>query len=442
MEASYIGNPRAAGRSLWPAIALYAIGYALTLYVFFPGVMTYDGRFIYEDTARPFRGDWQSPVLTNLWGLIDPIAPGSGSIFLLVATLYWVAFGVMAVSMGRRSFWPALLLAFCALSPPAFVFVGVVWRDVPFAVLWLLAGTLGFAAPGWMGRIIALGLLAFGVLLRPNALFAAPILVAYLWRPGDFSLKRALIVYLPSVLLLYGLWQGIYYGAIGAVRQHPEQSVMVYDLGGITHFAKENQFPVSWSEEETALLIGGCYQPTEWNVYWSYGPCRFVMERLERNGIFGTDVLAAAWRRSIIAYPAAYFRHRASYMSNFLAGDENVTVWLRELDDPSKFLFADRMVFTALRSMHDALKPTLLFRPWLWLLASTVLCAVAWRRRGARAGAFALGLCGSAVIYVASFFVFGVSSDFRYAYWAVLATLAGAVALTLPDRTIRFTQSG
>ena len=89
------------------------------------------------------------------------------------------------------------------------------------------------------------------------------------------------------------------------------------------------------------------------------------MERLEHNGVFGTDVLAAAWRRAIVAHPAAYFRHRASYMSNFLAGNENVTVWLRELDDPSKFLFADRMAFTALRLMHDALKPTPLFRPWL-----------------------------------------------------------------------------
>ena len=38
-----------------------------------------------------------------------------------------------------------------------------------------------------------------------------------------------------------------------------------------------------------------------------------------------------------------------------------------------------------------------------------------------------LGLCGSATIYVMSFFVVGVASDFRYGYWAVLAAIAGAV---------------
>jgi len=38
-----------------------------------------------------------------------------------------------------------------------------------------------------------------------------------------------------------------------------------------------------------------------------------------------------------------------------------------------------------------------------------------------------LGLCGSATIYVMSFFIVGVSSDFRYGYWAVLAAIAGVV---------------
>ena len=38
-------------------------------------------------------GDWQSPVMVWLWGLIDPIAPGAGSMFLLIATTYWLGFG-------------------------------------------------------------------------------------------------------------------------------------------------------------------------------------------------------------------------------------------------------------------------------------------------------------------------------------------------------------
>jgi peptidoglycan/LPS O-acetylase OafA/YrhL len=51
----------------------------------------------------------------------------------------------------------------------------------------------------------------------------------------------------------------------------------------------------------------------------------------------------------------------------------------------------------------------------------------AWRRRETPAGAFAFGVCGSAAVYVLSFFAVGVASDFRYAYWAVLAGIVGSV---------------
>ena len=39
--------------------------------------MTYDAKFVYEDIAKGVLGDWQSPVMTVLWGLIDPVAPGA-----------------------------------------------------------------------------------------------------------------------------------------------------------------------------------------------------------------------------------------------------------------------------------------------------------------------------------------------------------------------------
>jgi hypothetical protein len=73
--------------------------------------------------------------------------------------------------------------------------------------------------------------------------------------------------------------------------------------------------------------------------------------------------------------------------------------------------------------------PTPVFRAGTWLLLNMAVCLLAWRRRETPSGAFALGICGSAVVYLATFFTVGVATDFRYAYWAVLAGLCGAVAL-------------
>ena len=30
--------------------------------IFYPGIMTYDAKFVYEDIAKGVLGDWQSPV--------------------------------------------------------------------------------------------------------------------------------------------------------------------------------------------------------------------------------------------------------------------------------------------------------------------------------------------------------------------------------------------
>src|SRR5881227_2732974 len=123
-------------RSIVLLCAMLAGGFGLTLLVFYPGVMTYDARYVYDDIAAGFLGDWQSPVMTVLWSIIDPIAPGSASMFLLIVTIYWLAFGLLAFTIAHHSVRLALALLLLAVSPPAFALLGIIWRDVLFAATW------------------------------------------------------------------------------------------------------------------------------------------------------------------------------------------------------------------------------------------------------------------------------------------------------------------
>jgi hypothetical protein len=416
---------------------LIAAGYGLTLSIFYPGVMTYDAKFVYEDIAKGVLGDWQSPVMTVLWSVIDPIAPGTGSMFLLIATSYWLGFGLLALAVACRSSRLALLLLLLALMPPAFVFVGIIWRDVLFATTWLLAAAIVFAAAERGAhfrvptQVMALALCAFGVLLRPNALIAAPILASYIAWPMNISFKRTAILFVPAVAGFFILVQVVYYGALGATQQHPLQSIMVFDLGGISHFTKQSQFPVRWSESESAQLLNSCYRPTQWDIYWRLEPCDFVMRKIERDEkLFGTPAISEAWLHAVTRHPLAYLQHRTAFTWNFLAGN-NSTMWLADVERPTENVFPDRPAFLALVRLHNMLKPTPLFRAGSWLLVCVAVCGFAWRRRETPEGAFALGVCGSAAIYVLSFFAVGVASDFRYGYWAVLAGTAGGVVAAL-----------
>ena len=67
-------------RFAWLIPAMIAAGFVLTLQVFYPGVMTYDSKYMYIDIESGHRGDWQSPVRTELWKLIDWVAPGPASV--------------------------------------------------------------------------------------------------------------------------------------------------------------------------------------------------------------------------------------------------------------------------------------------------------------------------------------------------------------------------
>jgi len=427
----------AQSRRRWGAVLITAAGFGLTVLVFYPGYSTADARYVYADAMAWRFGDWQSPAMAVLWRLIDPIAPGSTSMFLLTASLYWLAFGTLALVAGRRSAWLGLATPFVALVPPAFFFIGMVWRDVLFGVVWLLAAVLVFFAAEHEARwrallqAVALLLVAFGVLLRPNALIAAPIIAAYVIWPMRFDLKRVVIAFAPALILFSALVPLVYYALLGAERQNPLHQIVVFDLGGITHFSGENQFPVAWSADETVLLTSKCYDPVRWDTYWHVEPCPFVMRRLERpdDTIFGTPRLLEAWWHAVSSHPLAYVTHRATFTWQFLARSNLVLpVW--DWLDPMAG-YGQSRYFAPLLALHETLQPTLLFRPGLWTILAFGVFLSAWPARSTPAGVFAIAVTACAIVYVMSFFVLGVASDFRYAYWCVLATLAGGVAATL-----------
>jgi hypothetical protein len=158
------------------------------------------------------------------------------------------------------------------------------------------------------------------------------------------------------------------------------------------------------------------------------------MRKVEREkGLFGTPAISRAWLEAILRHPIAYLQHRSAFMWNFLAAD-NLTMWTADVEHPTKNVFADRAAFNALVAANDVLKPTPFLRVGFWLLACIIVCCLSWKRSGPREAAFALAVCGSATIYVLSFYALGVASDFRYGYWAVLVAIAGGVVAASGER--------
>jgi hypothetical protein len=281
-------------------------------------------------------------------------------------------------------------------------------------------------------QVLALALVAFGILLRPNSIIAAPLLIAYAIWPARFEWKRTALLFIPALVAGYGLVHVAYYEILHVKRDNPLHSLLVFDLGGITYFAKENQFPVIWSAEETALLTSQCYEPTHWDSYWTLDPCKFVMGRLERpdDVIFGSQRLVDAWLRAVAAHPLAYLSHRLTFLWTFLALP-NLTLELYKLILPDETPLAHNPYFMALLPLHDALKSTILYRTGFWLISAAAIVGWAWPARSTPSGAFAVSIAAAGIFYVMTFGLLGVATDFRYAHWGVIAALAGLVPALL-----------
>src|SRR5436190_24176669 len=84
-------------------IVVLALCAGLTVLVFYPGYITADAQYVYDEAKATQFGDWQSPAMGMLWRLIDPLAPGPLSMFGLTVVLYWLGFGVLAFMALRRS---------------------------------------------------------------------------------------------------------------------------------------------------------------------------------------------------------------------------------------------------------------------------------------------------------------------------------------------------
>src|SRR5262245_13944076 len=355
---------RGASLVTFTILTLLAAGFALTLVVFHPGYLTIDASWVYKATTGGL-GDWQSPVMSVLWRVIDPIAPGSLSMFLLMALLYWASFGIVAFTVARHVPWLGVVTVLLAFTPPAFFFTGMIWRDVLFADVWLCAAALTYATATchrgirWPAQTLAMLLVLFGVLLRPNAIIAAPILAAYVIWPAAFHWKRVALVLIPGVLAGYALIHTVYYTVLNVERQNPLHSVFVFDLGGISYYTGENQFPVSFTPEQTAMLFTTqCYRD-RWDYYWHIKPCDFVMQRLERKDdkIFGTPRLSEAWRNAVLSNPLAYLKHRLTFMRTFLT-EPILVLTVLDLDQPGRHIHTQNRFFMAMIAVHNALQPT------------------------------------------------------------------------------------
>ena len=428
-------------RSLRPSLIGVAIAAGLAMAAaaqvtaFWPGVMVWDAIRQYHQALGGHYDDWHPPAMNWLWRQLGAVAAGPAPMLMVQAALYWGGFALLAVAAWRaRRPRLAAAVAACALLPVPYLLVGTVLKDS------LMAGGLVFAAgliavrrPGDRGvGVLAAAMLVATATLRFNAVPACLPLAAMLappaWRRTWPRLGGVLLVSAGMLAAALPLANR----ALHAERSGVELSLVAYDLGGITRFARVDAFPPVGVADPVAINAR-CYTPVSWDVYawWGPAPCPIGFETL-RDSFTASHISPTAWwLRQIAAHPFAYAEHRLAH------ADHNLRLWVHDADLPTVSLESDpnpwgfHVRASGLRRAIDAIAVASLATPLGWpicWLAVAAACLVV-RPRGP---GLAVPLAWSAVLYALSYVPLSVASEVRYHDCTMIAAALAAV-LTLAD---------
>jgi hypothetical protein len=412
------------------------------LIIWFPGESGPDSQSQYEQVVAGRLDDWHPPIMAWLWSIFRLLADGDAPMFCFQVILYWLGFGLIAITLVRagRTLAGCAMLG-VALLPPFLRLNVVLLEDVGMAVTFLSA----FAALFWYRTqnreapaavaAMSLVLLFYGALVRANAVFAVVPLFVYVIRPQWLGRPwRLLAVLIPVALALVPAANLFNHRVLHAEPLRAIRSLQTFDITGIAFysddlavFGPDNSF--------TRDEVTGCYKPRGWDSLSPWGECRFfwnrlavsrdlqgVIENLDERSAMGAEPnpdLLDLWVTAIIRHPVAYATHR---LGNFSS----------EMIAPPYLNFNAKIIAPPYRVLYDVVTA-----PALWLaLGAGLLVQLASARplqRSASTDA-ALALVLSSLPYSCAYLIIGVGTESRYLFWSLIAIFAAAVISRLELR--------
>ena len=422
-------------------LAALVVGlFAVNALLHFPGTVNNDSINQYREAVSGRYSDWHPPVMAWLWSWLRYLGEGPGPLLLFHLALYWAGFGLLADAV-RRAGHPAwaLVVALAGAFPPFLYVNAQVVKDVGMAATWLAAAGVMFWYRSQQRRVPVLAgvavaaLLAYGTLVRGNAVFGLGPLLLYALAPASWWRSgRLMAAAVVVALLAIPASKLVNSGLLQAKSQHPEHSLFMFDLMGIAVHEGDPRLVEPRAKLSEADLHA-CYSPYWWDSLSPWGRCASRVDRPNKDFAANGDGLGQQWALTILEHPVAYATHRLKHFNSSLLflvppkhlrfAPENRT------DDPAWKPFEP---VTERDLKMDLVRKNFLVWPVTWLAWGLVLLVFLAQRAAGSGIGFARVLVVSALAYSGAYLVVGVATDMRYHYWSLLAIML-ATLLVLPQ---------
>jgi hypothetical protein len=438
-------RPKDSGRVAgWAGYVLCAAGFVLTVWAFYPGLMSPDSIDQWAQGRAWVFNDVHPPLMAAVWGLSDRVWAGPAPMLVFHNLMFWG--GAALFWRATREAAPRLSLVFAALGfmPQVLALLSMVWKDVGLGAALFLASALLYGAGrhGWRFAVFAAcPLLFYGYAVRLNA--APAVLPLAVWSAHvacrQFPKLRAradAFRLLPAALGL-AYFALLTLGVVGVTRAltkgqtlYPYQQILLHDLAAVSKEEGRPLFPqyVTGAAGFSHERVSENYSD-EWVNSLLYVPQPPLSYTRDPEQVAS---LRAAWWDAVSTHKLAYLKHRwAVYRKLTGFGTEIVYKSFNPatgMNNPPPFRRAPGALTRALTSYFFFFSNSIFFRGFVWILVCLALCYFP-LRLGLTAGDLgaAFALASSGLLFALAYFFVTPSSEFRYLWWTMLAGASAAV---------------
>jgi len=409
------------------------LGAITVTYLFFPGFMSKDSFEQFTEAQSFHFTDWHPPMMAFVWHFIDLIWPGQQGMLLFNNLLFWLGMAFILDSRSSRKELSLLFLFVIGFFPPVIALLSTIWKDVAMGSdLVLAVGLLSKASTVdecKTKRILLcmnFFVLLYAIGVRHNAITA--VLPLCFWM-SHITLKNAITSMKKKIVIGSLIFASlVLFNAIATKTlidepsYLPTQWFMAHDLTAISAMTGEKTVPKVFQNNKNMTYEDwiSIYQPFRVEkIYNPKNPNRLKMTRNPQE----LKILFTAWLSALTRHPLLYLRHRIMLGAfqwgfaeevwyPFQTGIQNNDMGIStELSSRTKITV---MILYALRN-------SLLFRGWFYLLLLTATLFYILRYRKKNYAGIAVGASG--IFYALSNFFFATAADFRLIWWTVIASL-------------------
>jgi len=418
----------------------------LTIWAFFPGLMSPDSIGNLTDGRSGNFHDINSPLMSYLWGNFDKIISGP-ALMLIFQTLFF--FGGCAIfwqETHQKSKILGLSLILFAVLPHIWAQIPVIWKDIGLGAGLFLSTALFYKADKSKSKIaffLAIPFVFYASAARLNAFPAVlPITIwggfifCRIFEIGKSKMQKAVFGIVFFTIISISAYSVNNFLTEGKTV-YPSQQIYLYDLAAISKVVNKPIFPEYILNNENFSFeivkdrynersVSGLIFPNVPNT-GDVPPLKLTINESE------IVELKTKWLKTVTENPLPYLKHRGRVFFQLIGISHSVTRPYWDLGfnaNPPEYKGKENIFHEFLMKYFAVFSrpftQTFFFRAIIWLLIGGYLIYQAKRHKFSDDWEIVFVLSLSCILFTFAYFPTTPSTEFRYLFWS---SISSAVAI-------------